>query len=352
MLGIGSCLPKIKINNTSIVKELIDDFGYYLSENDKKFLEYSFIRKLDFLEIESRGIYSKCDHETSISMSLEAAKKALEDAECSAQQIDLLLFTGVCNPFREPTYAMILAEQLGMNNINCYDVGDACNGFLKAFELADLYINAGKANKILIVTCESSLEMLDTVRDSIRVKSVDEADYKMNLLFAGTGAAAVVLAKDNKRKRILYYKEQRSSMDWDISFFVSPQIMIPNEKMNGENIVTWSDGRKIAAKIISDMPVVIDQFIEENRIDKDEIKYIFCHQLGRNITYAILNKLKVDIDKIFPVNTFKEYGNMGSANIPVSLDIADKNGLLQEGDSILLLGSSCGISYTAVNIIW
>ena len=113
-----------------------------------------------------------------------------------------------------------------------------------------------------------------------------------------------------------------------------------------------SDGRKIAASIIRDMPEFVEEFLSQQTTSIEQIRYIFSHQLGRNITFALLNKLKVDIDKVFPVNTFKEYGNMGSANIPIGLGIAEEQGILKPGDSILLLGSSCGIKYTCVNIIW
>lgn len=350
--GIGAYVPKGRLSNSDVVERYIEDFGHNLIDEDKELLRYSFKRKLEFLEIESRAYCENIREENSIMMSVSAAKIAMEKANRKPEDIDLLLFTGVCNPFREPSYAIILANQLGIRKSNYYDIGDACNGFLKSFELASLYIQSGKAKHVLIVTCESTLEILDTIRENLMVNTVEEADYKMNLLFAGTGAAALVLTGDTGEKRILSYGERRDSSTWDISFYTSPKIMMPSERFNDMQFITWGDGRKIAAMVIEEMPEFVKKFMEENQINKNEIKYIFCHQLGRNITYAILNKIQVEIEKVFPVNTFKEYGNMGSANIPISLAIAQEKGLLQKGDSILLLGSSCGLTYSAAHIIW
>lgn len=350
--GIGSYVPEGRLTNEEIIKELIDDFGYHLKKEDKEFLSYSVQRKLEFLEIETRSFCAGFPEENSISMSVEASLNALNDAEMKAKDIDLIFFTGVCNPFHEPSYAMILAKQLGISEVNCFDIGDACNGFLKAFELSELYIQTGKAKRILIVTCESTLEILNQVRENLHVKTLEDADYKMNLLFAGTGAAAMIITENLGYRQIVSYEESRSSNEWDISFFVSPQIKLPAPYFNEMEFTTWGDGRKIAAKVIRDMPDFAADFLEQQKIEQQDIDYVFCHQLGRNITYAVLKKLSLDISNVFPINTFRECGNMGSANIPVSLDLAKKRNILKPKDSILLLGSSCGITYTAVHMIW
>lgn len=116
--------------------------------------------------------------------------------------------------------------------------------------------------------------------------------------------------------------------------------------------MSWADGRGIAAGVIRDMPAFVYRFLDEHKLVKDEISYIFSHQLGRNITNSLLNKLEVQTDKVFPVNTFPDYGNMGSANIPIGLCMAEEQGLLRKGDSILLLGSACGLTYGAAYIVW
>ncbi|WP_410511175.1 3-oxoacyl-[acyl-carrier-protein] synthase III C-terminal domain-containing protein [Paenibacillus sp. BR2-3] len=345
-------IPKGRMTNEEVVDLFAEKYFQHLPVEDLEQLVYGSKRKLDFLEIQTRSCSVSYSEESSVQMATKVAKEAIIKAGLSVQDIDLLLFVGVCNPFREPSYSIILAHEIGMTAGNYYDINDTCNGFLKAMELASLYIHSGKYRNILIVTSENPLELLEASQFSGKVRNLEEADYKMNLLFAGAGAAAMVLTADNGEKSVQYYGEQRNNTDWELSLYVSPKISMPAARFDEMDFMSWADGRGIAANVIRDMPGFVYEFLDENHIRKDSIDYIFSHQLGRNITNSLLNKLEVRTDKVFPVNTFPENGNMGSANIPIGLCIAEEQGLLGKGDSILLLGSACGLTYAAAYIVW
>lgn len=350
--GLSHYIPAGRLTNEEIVELFAAHYLQGLPEGDLETLVYGSVRKLDFLEIRTRSASTSYAEDGSVQMAVKAAKGALDKAGMSIGEIDLLLFVGVCNPFREPSYSMLLAHELGMDRGNYFDINDTCNGFLKSFELADLYIQAGRCRHILVVTSENPLEILEASRYAGRVSSLEEADYKMNLLFAGAGAAAMVLSPDNGWKSVRSYGELRSHADWPLSMYVSPKIHMPMPRFNEMDFMSWADGRGIAANVIRDMPGFVQQFLMESGIQKEAVDYIFSHQLGRNITNALLNKLEVETDKVFPVNTFPECGNMGSANIPAGLSMADEQGLLKKGDSILLIGSACGLSYGAAHLVW
>lgn len=350
--GISHYIPKGRMTNDEAVNRFTEYIGDKLSNEECRELREGYKRKLEFLEIKTRAYCENYNDENSIYMATVASKQAIKKAMLEVEDIDLILFVGVCNPFREPSYAIIIANELGVKDANYYDIGDACNGFLKSIEIASLYIEKPEYENILIVTSESTHEMIDALKKNISVNGIEEADYKTNLLFAGNGAAAMILSSESEGRKIKYYGEKRDCTDWDISFFVSPKIKLPSKRFDEMDFVSYGDGRAIAGKVIKEMPEFVFEFLKKNDIDKDSIKYIFSHQLGRNITNSILNKMEVDIDKVFPLNTFIEYGNMGSANIPVGLSIAEENGLIQKGDAILLLGSSCGLTYSAAYIIW
>lgn len=345
-------IPKGRMTNGEIIDLFAEKYFQHLPKDDLEQLVYGSKRKLDFLEITTRSCSADYREESSVQMAVKVSQEAIGKAGITASEIDLLLFVGVCNPFREPSYAIILAHELGMTRGNYYDINDTCNGFLKAMELSSLYIQSGKYRNILVVTSENPLELLEASNYAGKVGSLEEADYKMNLLFAGAGAAAMLLSADNGEKSIKYYGEQRNHADWELSLYVSPKIHMPAPRFEGMDFMSWADGRGIAAKVIRDMPSFVYEFLEEHELHKDNIDYIFSHQLGRNITNSLLNKLEVRTEKVFPVNTFPENGNMGSANIPAGLAIAEEQGLLRKGDSILLLGSACGLTYAAAYLIW
>ena len=78
---------------------------------------------------------------------------------------------------------------------------------------------------------------------------------------------------------------------------------------------------------------------------------LVMHQLGNNVTFATLDKLQVK-HEISPINTFNECGNMASANIPVNLALLEEQGKVKKGDSVLLVSSACGLSFSLIHIEW
>ncbi|WP_081957403.1 3-oxoacyl-[acyl-carrier-protein] synthase III C-terminal domain-containing protein [Paenibacillus sp. FSL R7-0273] len=350
--SLAYVIPGGRLTNGEIVELFAEKYFSHLPKDDLEQLVYGSKRKLDFLEIRTRSCSLDYSEEGSVQMAVRVSREAIAKAGMTPDDIDLLLFVGVCNPFREPSYSIILAHELEMQRGNYYDINDTCNGFLKALELASLYINSGKYRSILVVTSENPLELLEASNFTGRVDTLAEADYKMNLFFAGAGAAAMLLTADSGDKSVICYGEERNHADWELSLYVSPKISMPGPRFDGMDFMSWADGRGIAAGVIRDMPAFVYRFLDEHKLVKDEISYIFSHQLGRNITNSLLNKLEVQTDKVFPVNTFPDYGNMGSANIPIGLCMAEEQGLLRKGDSILLLGSACGLTYGAAYIVW
>jgi 3-oxoacyl-[acyl-carrier-protein] synthase III len=107
----------------------------------------------------------------------------------------------------------------------------------------------------------------------------------------------------------------------------------------------------MAAELIRENPVFVTKCLEEWGIACSDIAYAVIHQLGNNITFAILDKVGISQDRA-PVNTFNECGNMGSVNIPINLAIADEKGYLNKNDLILLINSACGYTHSAAIVEW
>lgn len=340
------------MTNSQVIAKIRKENEGTLSPSDLDFLVYSFTRKLEFLEIETRACWADHEKDSTVNMAARVCREAIQKAGMEAKDIDLVLSTGCINPFREPSFANVVADMVGIDSADFFDINDTCNGFMKAFEISSMYINGGKYNRVLVFTVENPFEVIDSLGNNLQVSCVEDADYKMNVLFSGAGAAAMVLTADNGNMTVEEYYEKRSSKLWDVSMFMVPKFRLPDNRFNGRGQGTWSDGRVTSSAIIQGMPGFIQEGVDKLGISLESIKYIFMHQLGRNVTYSILNKLGVDREKVFPYNTFRQYGNMGSANIPVGFELAESNGLLKKGDQILLLSSSCGISYSLAHIVW
>jgi 3-oxoacyl-[acyl-carrier-protein] synthase-3 len=72
------------------------------------------------------------------------------------------------------------------------------------------------------------------------------------------------------------------------------------------------------------------------------------HQANLRIIEALARNLKLPMDKVF-VN-IEEYGNTGSASIPLALYEARGRGRLRQGDLVLLTSFGAGLHWSAALI--
>ena len=352
MKGLSYYIPEGRKTNQELIDHFLEYAGASLTEQDRQMVRYSLERKFRFLEIASRSCLKPESNESSVGMSVKVAREAIEKAGLSVYDIDALFFAGVTNPLREPAYSNVIAYLLGMEGTEYFDINDTCNGFMKAIDLAGMYIHAGRAKNVLIVTCESPDEILNGVKSNLSIQTAEDADHLMTMFLAGTGAAAMVIGENTGEKVLHSYCENRSSREWDLSVIAVPAIELPEKKRNLGSVIVESDGMGIASRLIDRMPEFAEKYLLNEGVVSGELRYVFCHQMGRNTTYAIMNKLGMDVKSQLPVSVFGQVGNLACANIPVSLCMAMEKGILQSGDSILLLGSSCGLNLSAVYMTW
>ena len=124
----------------------------------------------------------------------KAFQDALNQSGMSAQDIDMLIYCGCLKGVIEISQAHLVANALGLtDNIQCFDVTEACAGWVRALEVAGLYIQSGKAKNVLIVSGLSST--LDSFNASYSIKNEAEIEYKFAALTVGSVASATIVSK-------------------------------------------------------------------------------------------------------------------------------------------------------------
>ena len=152
IIGTGSCLPGTVVTN--------DDLSKIMDTSDEWISSRTGIKERH-LAVE----------ETTAGMSIEAAKRAMENANVTAEEIDLIIVGTVSADFVTPSCAC--------------EVQAACPGFMFALNIADAYIRAGVYRTALILGAETLS------------KIVDWEDRSTCVLFGDGAGAAVVRADEN-----------------------------------------------------------------------------------------------------------------------------------------------------------
>ena len=109
--------------------------------------------------IEERRI---ADDETDTSdLAYEAAVKALENAQISAEEIGLILVATVTPDHPFPSVSCMLQERLGAKNAAAMDVSAACAGFMYGMITAKQFIESDSYKYVLVVGVEKLSKITD-----------------------------------------------------------------------------------------------------------------------------------------------------------------------------------------------
>lgn len=319
--GTGSCLPEKVLDNFEI-SQLVDTNDEWIQNRTG---------------IKSRHIARE---ETAVSMAAKAAKRALEDAQVAAEEIDLLIVSSVSSEQLLPCTACSVQKEIGAVNAAAFDLNAACSGFIVAYQMAAGQIKAGLSKKALLI----GVECLSNI--------VNWEDRGTCILFGDGAGAAVVSADEDGNIDGRGNIEIPSVLHSDGSRGEGLTCQNPTGKRADGSLKGYvaMDGREIYKFATRQIPVVVKEILEKAGKSVEEVDLFVLHQANRRIVEAIAKWLKQPIEK-FPMDMMQN-GNMSSASIPVLLDELKKAGKLQPGMKIVVAGFGAGLTWGGMYLEW
>jgi len=304
IIGTGSYLPNKIITNIDLEKAL--------ETTDEWITARTGIKERRIVTDEST-----CD------LALEASKKALEMAEISPSEIDLIILATTTPDKIFPATATMLQDRLGAS-CAAFDLQAVCAGFIFALTTAQQYIENGTFKNILVVGSETMS------------KIVDWNDRSTAILFAD-GAGAVVVSSNN----ITGIKH--SKLYSDGSFLSS--LYVNNNGVNKLGTIKMSGNEvfKIAVNRLSDLA---EETLKDCHMTSDDITWMVPHQANIRIIKAVAKRINLPMSKV--IQTLDTHGNTSAASIPLALDIGVRDGRIKKGDTLLFEGIGGGFSWGSV----
>jgi 3-oxoacyl-[acyl-carrier-protein] synthase-3 len=99
--------------------------------------------------------------ETTSTMCVQAARRALERAELDAADIDLVICATTTPDHLLPATACLVQREIGAARAGAFDLNAACCGLLSALTVADQFIRCGTCARVLVVAGETLSRFLD-----------------------------------------------------------------------------------------------------------------------------------------------------------------------------------------------
>ncbi|MCU0490625.1 MAG: ketoacyl-ACP synthase III [Chloroflexaceae bacterium] len=312
--GTGSYLPEKILTN--------DDLAKFVETSDEWIATRTGIR----------ARHVAADHEKSSDLAVHAARRALEAAGITAQDLDLIIVATTTPDMTFPSTACLLQAKLGAGECAAFDVQAVCTGFVYALSMAELYIRAGKAKRALVVGTETFTRLLDWT------------DRGTCVLF-GDGAGAVVV-EASETPGIL---ASRLHADGSHTGILCVPGAVENGKVTGDPFVRM-DGNTVFKIAVKALAEVADEVLSDAGLEASAIDWFIPHQANIRIIESAARKLGLGMDRV--VACVARHGNTSAASIPLALDEAVRDGRIRPGQHVLLEGVGGGFTWGAILLRW
>ncbi|HOA99493.1 MAG TPA: beta-ketoacyl-ACP synthase III [Candidatus Atribacteria bacterium] len=320
ILGTGSSVPERIITNFDLEK-MVDTSDEWITTRTG---------------IKERRIAQ--EEESTSTFALLAAQRALQAAQVSPEELDLIIVATVTPDMLFPATACLLQRELKAHKAASFDLEAGCTGFVYALSLAEKYLRGGGGEKALVVGAETLSKILDWEDRSTCVLFGDGAGAAVLGLSEEEGIIATYLGSDGGGAHLLELPAGCSRMPASLDTVNSRLHYI---KMNGNEVF------KFAVKIMEEASLEV---IKRGQVEIDEVSLFIPHQANIRIINSAAKRLGIPEEKVF-VNVHK-YGNTSSASVPLALDEAYREGKIKRSDLVLLVGFGAGLTWGSALIRW
>ena len=342
--GIGMYVPDNVVTNNDLLK--------YMETSDEWIQERTGIQ-------ERR--YAHRTEETTTTMAVHAAAKAIERAGTTPQDIDFIIFATLSPDYFFPGCGVLLQRAMKMREIGALDVRNQCSGFVYALSVADQFVRSGMYKNVLVVGSEKHSFGLDFTTRGRNVSVIfgdgagavvlqpteEEGRGILSSHLHSDGESAEVLAMYNPGTHANHWKEEKYA-DFDEAEI--GQMFLSKAMIEKEQMFPFMDGPAVFKKAVVKFPEVIMEALTKNGLTTADLKMLIPHQANLRISQFVQHQLKLRDDQVY--NNIQRYGNTTAASIPIALCEAWEKGLVKDGDLVCLAAFGSGFTWASALLRW
>jgi len=307
--GIGSYLPE-KILTNNELEATIDTTDVWIRERTG---------------IAQRHIAAQ--NEYTSDLAVVAAKNALQDANMSIQDIDLIIVATTTPDYTFPSTATIVQKKLGIKHGAAFDIQAVCSGFIYGMSVADSMLKSGAARNVLLIGAETFSRILDW------------SDRSTCVLF-GDGAGAVILSSDDMKESGILNTLIRSNGEHRELLYVD------GGASRSENVGKLRMiGNQVFKHAVKDIAAIIEECAEGYGLSIADIDWFVPHQANQRILNGVAKRLNLDKEQV--ISTVASHANTSAASVPLAMDFAIKDKRIKRGDLIMLEAFGGGFTWGA-----
>jgi 3-oxoacyl-[acyl-carrier-protein] synthase-3 len=272
--------------------------------------------------VERTGIRERHVGGTTVGLSIEAGRQALEMSGVDLAEIDAIVLATTTPDRTVPASSAAVQAELGLR-CGAFDVNAACSGFTYGLVVAHGLVAVG-ARKILVIGTDTLARITDWT------------DRNTAILFADGSGAVVLEAVDGPGQLL----------GWDLDADGSAERFLYAE--TGSFI--RMEGKEVFRRAVRIMVDSAQKSIAAAGVSVEDIKLVVPHQANIRIIEAACQRLGVPMERAATV--LHHTGNTSSASIPLALADALSAGRVHDGDLVLLVGFGAGMTAASAVLRW
>lgn len=317
LLGLGVYLPERIMTN--------DEWTAYVDTSDEWITTRTGIKR--------RRVAA--DTESTADMAVHAARAALADAGLTPEDMDEIVVATDTPEVFLPDTASFVQARLGAREVPAYDLaGSGCAGFVLALDVARSRALEGR--RILVVGVE------------LLTRLMNWQDRNTCVLF-GDAAAAAIVGSGPHAIEIVAATAGTDGTRSDILGLEAGGTRVPfsaevAERGLHKNIVM--KGREVFKEAVGRMSAAAREVLARANVSIDQVALVVPHQANLRILEAVRSELDLPSERVF-INV-QEYGNTGSASVPLALWEARSQGRIKPGDLVLMISFGAGFHWAGM----
>tara|TARA_B100001250_G_scaffold321625_1_gene284746 strand:- start:1843 stop:2823 length:981 start_codon:yes stop_codon:yes gene_type:complete len=277
--------------------------------------------------------------EATSDMGKEVALKLLKKSGKSANEIDLILVATSTPDYPVVSTAALIQDKIGAKNAWGYDIVAACTGFVYAMETGAKLVESGKYKNVIVIGADTMSSI------------IDYTDRNTCVIF-GDGGGGVLLEPSNNDCGILdsiLYADGSGHQYLTVPAGGSLHPASKDTVKKGMHYV-YQDGKTVFKFAVKNMADVSKQILDNNNLSGKDLKLFIPHQANKRIIDAAAKRCELNDDQVL-INVNK-YGNTTAGTIPIALDDAVEENILEKNDLLLLAAFGGGFTWGSMLIKW
>jgi 3-oxoacyl-[acyl-carrier-protein] synthase-3 len=347
--GTGSYIPERVVSNSDFLdREFYDETGQRYPETTEQS-----IRKCEKIT----GIQQRryvLDSQVASDIAHLAAEDALKSSGTDKESLDRIILSHNFGDSRHdrrqsdtvPSLAARVKHKLGIENPKtiAYDLIFGCPGWLQGMMLADTYIKAGEAKRIMVIGAET-------------LSRVADPHDRNSMIFADGAGATIVEAAESETPVGIISKAARTDSKEQAYLLYMGRSHNPDYK--GDGLFLRMHGHEIYKYAIRIVPQVVKESLDKAGLTIKDVKKLLLHQANAKMDEKIVSEtynLYGIPEPVIPANatpmTISWLGNSSVATLPTLLDLMRKGKMnghgLESGDVVVFASVGAGMNINSV----